>query len=71
MQPGRRTVTIPEFSNSFANAQESNLFRTFADLVLSGTPDPFWGDIALQTQQVMDACLASAQQDGRGMAVSA
>ncbi|MFG0294511.1 MAG: Gfo/Idh/MocA family protein [Maioricimonas sp. JB045] len=70
MQPGRRTVTIPEFSNSFANAQESNLFRTFADLVLSGTPDSFWADIALQTQQVMDACLASAQQDGAGVELS-
>ncbi|MFG0331914.1 MAG: Gfo/Idh/MocA family protein [Maioricimonas sp. JB049] len=69
MQPGRRTVTIPEFSNSFADAQESNLFRTFADLVLTGKPDPFWSDIALQTQEIMDACLASARKEGAAVEI--
>jgi predicted dehydrogenase len=64
MERHRRTYSIAEYSNSHATAQEANLFRTFGNLVLAGEPDPFWAQIALQTQQVMDACLASARQGG-------
>ena len=55
-----RTVSAPEFSNNTANAQETKLFRNFSDLALSGQPDPHWPDIALKTQQVLDAALKSA-----------
>lgn len=55
---------VREHSDGHPTAQEANLFRTFSDLVLSGTPDSSWGDIALQTQRVMDACLVSARQGG-------
>lgn len=55
---------VSEYSNSHANAQETKLFRTFADLVLSGRPDDHWPTIALQTQRVMDATLASARAGG-------
>ena len=41
------------------------MFRSFADLALSGKPDFFWGEIALKTQQVLDACLQSARSGGR------
>jgi hypothetical protein len=41
------------------------MFATFAKLALSGKPDGFWGQIALKTQQVLDACLSSARADGR------
>ena len=58
-------VAVPEYANSAPNAQESNLFRTFGELALSGEPDPHWGDIALKTQRVLDACLESAMHDGR------
>ena len=55
---------VREYSNSNAIAQESRMFHTFAELALSGKPDPFWGEIALKTQQVSDACLQSARADG-------
>jgi len=54
-----------EYSNNAPTAQETNLFRNFSALVLSGRRDDHWADIALKTQQVMDACLASARQDGK------
>jgi predicted dehydrogenase len=59
-----RRIAVPEYSNNFPNSQETNLFRKFGELALAGKPDPIWGEIALQTQQVMDACLASARQGG-------
>lgn len=65
MERHSRTHAVPEYSHSHETAQETNLFRTFNGLVLSGEPDPFWPDIALQTQRVMDACLESARNDGR------
>ena len=55
---------VREYSNSAATAQESQMFHTFAELARSGQPDPFWGAIALKTQQVLDACLQSARADG-------
>jgi hypothetical protein len=33
-------------------------------LVLAGKVDPTWGEIALKTQIVLDACLASARNGG-------
>ena len=65
MEERTRPVAVPECSNSDANSQESAMFRTFAQLALSGKPDPAWGQIALKTQQVLDACLESARRDGR------
>jgi predicted dehydrogenase len=64
MEEHMRRVAVAEYSSGEPNAQETHLFRNFADLVLSGTPDPKWGKIALQTQQVVDACLQSAQANG-------
>jgi predicted dehydrogenase len=52
---------VREYSNNAAEAQETNLFRTFAALALSGRCDPMWGEIALKTQQVLDACLRSSR----------
>jgi predicted dehydrogenase len=60
MESHPRRVAVAEYSNSHTNAQETNLFRNFSALALSGKPDPVWGEIALKTQQVLDACLASA-----------
>ena len=64
MEQRERIVSVKEHANAHPTAQETNLFRTFGDLVLSGTPDPKWGEITQQTQQVMMACLESAKQDG-------
>jgi predicted dehydrogenase len=65
MEDHTRRVSVGEYSNAAADAQETNMFRRFAELALSGQPDPSWGDIALKTQTVLDACLRSAQADGR------
>ncbi len=56
---------LREYSEGAENAQEANMIRTFSGLVLSGKLDPSWGDIALKTQLVMDACLRSSQQAGK------
>lgn len=61
MEKHTKTEYIAEFSNNDPGAQETNLFRTFNELALSGQPDTFWSDIALKTQIVMDACLKSAR----------
>lgn len=60
---------VREYSEGAENAQEVNMIRTFSGLVLSGKLDPTWGDIAMKTQLVMDACLRSAQQNGKQVEV--
>jgi len=65
MEQHTQRIAVSEYSNSHETSQEANLFRRFADLVLAGRPDPHWGQIALGTQQVLDACLQSARSAGR------
>jgi predicted dehydrogenase len=62
MRSRTRRIVVDEYSHSFAPSQESNMIRAFAGLVLSGRRDDSWGQIALKTQQVLDACLVSARQ---------
>jgi predicted dehydrogenase len=62
MQRRSRRVTVPEYSNSHPTAQEAQLFRTFSTLVTTGRLDRRWGEIALATQRVMDACVESARE---------
>lgn len=64
MEEKTQRFAVGEHGNSAADAQESNMFRRFAELALSGQPDPYWGEMALKTQQVLDACLKSAHSDG-------
>jgi predicted dehydrogenase len=68
MQRRTRQVVVPEYSNSHPTAQEANLFRTFSTLVATKRLEPRWGEIALETQLVMDACARSARE-GRTVAV--
>jgi predicted dehydrogenase len=58
-------VAVAEYSNSAPDSQEANMIRTFSGLALGGKPDPTWGEVALKTQRVLDACLASAREGGR------
>jgi predicted dehydrogenase len=69
MEPNHRHVSIPEYSNSHATSQETNLFRNFAAQVLSGELNHEWPEIALKTQAVMEACLESARAGGKEMVV--
>ncbi len=64
MDPHIRRGAVEEVANNHPTAQETKLFRTFAELALSGTPDPFWPDISVKTQRILDACLKSARNDG-------
>lgn len=70
MEGHRRRIAVHEYSDSAPTAQETNLFRNFSALVLDGTPDPHWPEIALKTQQVIDACLASARDGGKEIAIT-
>ncbi len=65
MESHPRRLAVHEYSNGRPNAQETNMIRTFARIVLSGPLQPQWGEQAQATQQVVDACLGSAQQDGK------
>jgi predicted dehydrogenase len=65
MVENREPFSLDEPGNSATNAQETELFRNFASLVLSGQLDDHWPTIALQTQQVMDACVRSAKDQSR------
>jgi predicted dehydrogenase len=69
MESHPRRLAAHEYSNGMANAQEANMIRTFADIVISGQLQPRWGEQALATQQVLDALLCSARQDSSGVAV--
>ena len=51
-------------SDSRASAQDVSMFRNFANQVRFGRMNDAWPDMALKTQQVMDACFQSAQQGG-------
>ena len=59
-----RRISVEEASSSAANTQETNMFRNFAALVLGGGLEPLWPDIALKTQLITDACMASARAGG-------
>ena len=64
MEEHTQRISVPEYSNSDAHSQETNMFREFGRLALSGKPDPTWGHWSLTTQQVLDACLHSARNGG-------
>ncbi len=65
MEARRRQVILQEYSNSHSSAQETNLFRKFANQVRSGKLNETWPEIALKTQQVLEACINSAYNDSR------
>ena len=46
-------------------SQEAQMFRNFANQIRSGTLNEEWPETALKTQQVADACMASARADGK------
>ncbi len=62
---------VDEYSSGARNSQETEMFRAFSAGVLSGTLEPFWGEVSLRTQQLLDACLASSHAGSRPVAVPA
>ena len=69
MEAHWRKIAVPEYSNSHATAQETNLFRNFTTQIRSGSLSASWPDLALKTQQVMNACFESARSDSRPVEV--
>jgi predicted dehydrogenase len=65
LEPNVRRWTVLEYSNSHPSAQESNLFRNFAEQAQSGSLNESWPDLALKTQQVMQACRESSAVGGQ------
>ena len=41
------------------------MIRNFSGVVTSGKLDSTWGEIALGTQRILDACLQSAREGGK------
>jgi predicted dehydrogenase len=69
MEEHTRRVAVREYSEGAAGAQEASMIHAFSDLVNTKRLDPTWGDIALKTQLVLDACLQSARDGGKLVAV--
>lgn len=59
-----RRLAVAEYSGGEANAQEVQLFRRMGEIALSGQLDDHFPTLALQTQQILDACRRSAIADG-------
>lgn len=70
MEDHARRLAVHEHSAGTATAQETYLFRTFSHIVQTGQLEPRWGENALRTQQVLDACLQSARDGGKLVAVA-
>jgi predicted dehydrogenase len=70
MEDHTRRHAVAEYSNGTPEAQETNLIRNFSGIVTSGRLEPQWGEQALKTQQVLDACLHSAREDGQPVEVA-
>jgi predicted dehydrogenase len=62
MENHTQRVALREYSNNMPNSQETNLFRNFGEIVLTKKLVPAWSEIALKTQRVLDALMASAHQ---------
>ena len=61
MQEHTRRVIVDEYASGHAPAQEINMFETFNKIVLAREVDPFWGDISLATQRVLDQLFAASR----------
>jgi predicted dehydrogenase len=67
MEPQAHRCTVAEHSQAHPDAQETNLFRAFADQIRSGRLNNDWPEWALKTQAIMDACLESARHNAQLM----
>jgi predicted dehydrogenase len=59
--PETRRVAVAEHGNNHPTAQESNMFRNFANQIFSGKLNSDWPMWAAKTQTVLDACLEAGR----------
>lgn len=64
MRSAARAEVVLEAPTRDAGAQESRMFRAFAECVARGAGDAFWPRIALETQEVLDACMQAIVATG-------
>jgi len=69
MKPSALRFVVLEHSHSHPTAQESSLFHNFSNQIRAGALNSLWPEMALKTQAVMAACLESARQEGRPVAM--
>jgi len=62
MESNVQRITVPEHSHGHPTAQETNLFRNFAEQVLSWKLNEQWPEEALKTQTVMCECIKGAER---------
>jgi len=55
---------VSEYSEGMPDAQEVSMIGTFSNLAISGKLDASWGELAMKTQRMLDACLTSARNGG-------
>jgi predicted dehydrogenase len=67
MAPGRAIHQVAEIPSNGPGSQESRMIQTFSANVLKGQPDPFWPELTLKTQRILDACLKSGRNDGESV----
>ena len=65
-----RREAIAEYPSGEANAAEVNMVRKLAGAALTGKLDPLYPELALKTQQVLDACRRSDAAGGARVALS-
>ncbi len=65
MRKHERRFAVAEYDAGLPNAQETHLIRCCSQLVLDGRPSDEWPRWTKLTQQVLDACLQSAREQGR------
>jgi predicted dehydrogenase len=58
-------------ASGHATAQDTRMWRNFANQIFSGCLNRDWPMWALRTQAVLDACLESAKSDGRSILLGA
>ena len=60
MQEHLQRHSVVEYSEGHRGSQEVEMIHSFAELVVSGRPDPKWGEMTWATQCVLDALMESA-----------
>lgn len=65
MRRHSQRCAVTEYASGERNAAEVKMITAMNQAVLTGRLDPYWPEIALKTQQVLEACRRSADQGGR------
>lgn len=64
MERAEKIWETAEYAATHSSAQESQMFRHFGEIVKCGKLNPFWPEISLKTQTLVDALIRSARQGG-------